>query len=165
MLQAHRRLARAGAGSAAPAVAPRPAAAAVAAIARRAVVRGRVVVRASAAAGDGKGSGDKDKASAAPAAPAPATPPAAAGADKKAATAGGGDGLNYVAHPFGTGRLSSDDDEGALFLGFGSAFFWGVKESTDAELTTLPPHTLESTNKTDLDVLEIKEIRHMLKKR
>lgn len=152
MLQAHGRLGRLGrarataaapAGPRAPlfsAAAPPPAASAAG--------RARLLARA---APEGEG---KEAPAPAPAAAPPATP------ERK------GDGLDYVAHPFGTGRLTSDDEEGASrsFRGGGVGFF--LKGFCSPPPLLAKTHTLTNNPTiTDLDVLEIKEIRHMLKKR
>jgi len=85
----------------------------------------------------------------------PATPPPADESNAR-------EGLNYVAHSYGSGRLSSEEEDGA------SVFFWFVKgESRDDPLTTRARTRTQNTHtqNADLDVLEIKDIRHMLKKR
>jgi hypothetical protein len=117
-MQAHVRSARVGhqqgAGPFAPPARPPrahlPAAAASPAPAPAARGLGRPRLSLLARAAPPEGGDKKGEAAAPPAtAAAPPTPPAGA-VDRK------GDGLDYVAHPFGQGRLSSDDEDGAFWI-------------------------------------------------
>lgn len=154
-MHAHRRLARAGAASAAPApgataaAAPAAAAIAAAAVARRAArhdVRVRAAADGKGGGGDGSSSSSKDGKAAAAAAPAAAsaTPPAPAASEKKAP--GDREGLNYVAHPYGTGRLTSDDEEGAFLVSSRFVSPGGVPPAHRGNKSSHAPFRLQTPN-------------------